>query len=43
MANLIDEPYLLINQACLEPSQSVPGLSVSRKRMDMRYGKRRHK
>ncbi|MDA8126590.1 MAG: cupin domain-containing protein [Deltaproteobacteria bacterium] len=24
MANLVDEPYLLINQVCLEPGQSVP-------------------
>ncbi|MHB8828281.1 MAG: cupin domain-containing protein [Syntrophales bacterium] len=24
MANLVDEPYLLINQVCLEPGQNVP-------------------
>lgn len=24
MANLVDEPYLLINQVCLEPGQCVP-------------------
>jgi quercetin dioxygenase-like cupin family protein len=24
MANVVDEPYLLINQVCLEPGQSVP-------------------
>ena len=24
MANLVDEPYLLINQVCLEPGQDVP-------------------
>jgi quercetin dioxygenase-like cupin family protein len=24
MANLVDEPYLQINQACLEPGQEVP-------------------
>lgn len=24
MANLVDEPYLLINQVCLEPGQFVP-------------------
>ena len=24
MAKLVDEPYLLINQVCLEPGQSVP-------------------
>lgn len=24
MANVVDEPYLLINQVCLEPGQNVP-------------------
>jgi len=24
MANIVDEPYLLINQVCLEPGQNVP-------------------
>jgi len=24
MANVVDEPYLLINQVCLEPGQTVP-------------------
>ncbi len=24
MANLVDEPYLMINQVCLEPGQFVP-------------------
>lgn len=24
MANIIDEPYLLMNQVCLEPAQNVP-------------------
>jgi len=24
MTNLVDEPYLLINQVCLEPGQNVP-------------------
>ena len=24
MASVVDEPYLLINQVCLEPGQNVP-------------------